>query len=264
MILDTIIEQKKIRVNEKKKIISIGNLYDQAYSISKNHKTNSFEEVLKKDKFTIIGEFKKASPSKGVIVEEFNINNIFQYYNKIGVDAFSILTEEDFFQGNDSYINEVKDMCNMPILRKDFIIDLYQIYETKILGADGILLIVSALKDKIGEFYNEAKKLNLAPLVEVHTREELELALRFGCEIIGINNRNLNTFNTTLDTTEELIKQIPNNHIVISESGIKTIGHLELIKSLGVNGVLVGEMFMRNMDNERFINEYKEFRYDRN
>ena len=148
----------------------------------------------------------------------------------------------------------------MPILRKDFILDPYQIYETKVLGASGILLIVNVLKEKLKVFYDESKKIGLEPLVEIHDRRELELALECGCEIIGVNNRNLKTFETTLKTTEELIKYIPKNRIVISESGIRGCDDLRIIKDMGVDGVLVGEMFMRNLNNDSFIKEYKAFK----
>lgn len=260
MILDKIVEKKKIRVEEMKKLISIDEMYMQANVINEKDKTNEFKEVLQADRLSIIGEFKKSSPSKGIIVPDFNINKIYDYYSEIEVDAFSILTEEDYFLGNNGYINTIRKKSKTPILRKDFIFDSYQIYETKVLGAQGILLIVAVLKDEIGKFYNEAKKLNLVPLVEVHTKDELDIALSLGCEVIGINNRDLKTFNTTLTTTENLIKHIPKNNIVISESGINTIEHLEFIKNLGVNGVLVGEMFMRNINNEEFIKDYRAFR----
>ena len=213
MILDDIIAKKKIRVDKRKKEIPIQELEKQALSKVKvereSNYENPFKSVLKKEGLSVIGEFKKASPSKGVIVENFNIKEILNYYTFLGIDAFSILTEEEFFLGCDEYLKEIRRISHTPILRKDFIIDFYQIYEAKVLGADGILLIVSVLGDSLGEFYKEAKRFDLEPLVEVHNEEELELALKYDCEIIGINNRNLKNFSVTLDTTKELINRVP-------------------------------------------------------
>lgn len=264
MILDDIIAKKKVRVDKRKKEIPIKELEKQALEKVKveresNH-MNPFKEALKKEGLSVIGEFKKASPSKGVIVENFNIKEILNYYTYLGVDAFSILTEEDFFFGCDEYLKEIKRISYIPILRKDFIVDFYQIYEAKVLGADGILLIVSVLGDSLGDFYKEAKRFDLEPLVEVHNKEELDLALKYDCEIIGINNRNLKNFEVTLDTTKELISSIPKDKVIVAESGIMSIEDLKMMQEFGVDGVLIGELFMRNMDNTNFKSKYKEFR----
>ena len=264
MILDDIIAKKKIRVDKRKKEIPIKELEKQALQKVKveresNYK-NPFKTALTKEGLSIIAEFKKASPSKGVIVEDFNVKEILNYYNYLGVDVFSILTEEDFFLGSDEYLKEIRRISHTPILRKDFIIDYYQIYEAKILGADAILLIVSVLGDTLGEFYHEAKRFNLEILVEVHNKEELDLALKYDCEIIGINNRNLKTFDVALDTTKELIKSIPKDKVIIAESGIMSIEDLKMIEEFGVDGALIGELFMRNIDNSEFKSKYKEFR----
>ena len=183
--------------------------------------------------------------------------DILSYYTCIGIRAFSILTEEDYFKGSDEYLKKIKKSSITPILRKDFIIDLYQIYEAKVLGADGILLIAAVLGESLGEFYDEAKRLNLQPLVEVHNKEELDLALKYDCDVIGINNRDLKTFNVSLDTTRELKSYVPEEKILVSESGIMSIDDLKLIKSYGVNGVLIGELFMRNIDNVDFKKQVK-------
>jgi len=264
LILDDIVAKKKIRVDKRKKEIPIKELEKQALGIVKvenesNYK-NPFKTALKKEGLSVIGEFKKASPSKGVIVEDFNIKEILNYYTYLGVDAFSILTEEDFFLGCDEYLKEIRRMSHTPILRKDFIIDFYQIYEAKTLGANGILLIASVLGETLGDFYKEAKKFNLELLVEIHNEDELNLALKYNCEIIGINNRDLKTFNVSLDTTKELIKKIPDDKVIIAESGIMSIEDLKMIQELGVNGVLIGELFMRNIDNTDFKSKYKDFR----
>lgn len=264
MILDEIVAKKKIRVGIRKEEIPITELKKQALEKVKveresNYK-NPFKPALKKNGLSVIGEFKKASPSKGVIVEDFNIKEILNYYTYLGIDVFSILTEEDYFLGCDEYLKEIRKSSPTPILRKDFIIDFYQIYEAKVLGANGILLIVSTLGEKLGEFYDEAKKFDLEPLVEVHNKEELEIALKFDCEIIGINNRNLKNFDVTLNTTKELIDSIPKNKVIVAESGIMSIEDMEMMQDFGADAVLVGELFMRNIDNAEFKAKFKEFK----
>lgn len=271
MILDKIVDKKKIKVEERKKQIPMDELRKRALNIVNNEKEfkgknyeNKFKKALLKDGLSVIGEFKKASPSKGIIVENFNVKEILNYYNFLGVDVFSILTEEDFFLGCDDYIREIRKLSETPVLRKDFIIDFYQIYEAKLLKADGILLIASVLQENLKEFYNEAKKFNLEPLVEVHNQDELNLALKYDCDIIGINNRDLKTFNVSLDTTKDLIKNIPRDKIIVTESGIMSIEDLKMIDSLGANAVLIGELFMRNIENKEFKEEYKIFRNQSN
>ncbi|WP_368246099.1 indole-3-glycerol phosphate synthase TrpC [Clostridium paraputrificum] len=258
MILDDLISMKKIRVLESKAVVPFEEVYNKAFTIKA--KERNFKDVLKGKDLSVIGEFKKASPSKGVILRDFNIEKVHEFYKELKIDAYSVLTERDLFLGEDNYIKQLQFNSTVPILRKDFILDPYQIYETRVLGASGILLIVSVLKEKLRVFYDESKKIGLEPLVEIHDRRELELALECGCEIIGVNNRNLKTFETTLKTTEELIKYIPKNRIVISESGIRGCDDLRIIKDMGVDGVLVGEMFMRNLNNDSFIKEYKAFK----
>jgi indole-3-glycerol phosphate synthase len=264
LILDDIVAKKKIRVEKRKKEIPIKELEKQALSKVKDERESNFKNpfkiALQKEGLSVIGEFKKASPSKGVIVEKFNIKEILNYYTYLGIDVFSILTEEDFFLGCDEYLKEIRKISHIPILRKDFVIDFYQIYEAKVLGANGILLIASILGDKLGDYYNEAKRFDLEPLVEVHNKEELDLALKYDCEIIGINNRDLKTFNVTLDTTKELIEYIPKDKIVVAESGIMSIEGLQMIKGYGAHGVLIGELFMRKIDDSEFKSKYKEFR----
>ncbi len=264
MILDDIVAKKKIRVDKRKQEIPIKELEKQALEKMRVEKEsnykNPFKIALKKEGLSVIGEFKKASPSKGVIVEDFNVKEILNYYNSLGVDAFSILTEEDFFLGKDEYLKEIRRISQTPIIRKDFIIDFYQIYEAKVIGANAILLIASVLGRTLGEFYKEAKRFNLEPLVEVHNKQELDLALKYDCEIIGINNRDLKTFSVNLDTTKELIKSIPKDKVIIAESGIMSIEDLKMIQEFGVDGVLIGELFMRNIDNAEFKSKYKEFK----
>ena len=264
MILDDIIEKKKVRVANRKQEIPIKELEKQALEKVKDEREanykNPFKTALKKDGLSVIGEFKKASPSKGVIVENFNIKEILNYYTYLGIDVFSILTEEDFFLGCDDYLKEIRKISYIPILRKDFIIDFYQIYEAKVLGANGILLIASVLGEKLGQFYKEAKRFDLEILVEVHNKEELDLALKYDCEIIGIDNRDLKTFKVTLDTTKELIRYIPKDKVVVAESGIMSIEDLQMIQEYGADAVLIGELFMRKIDDSEFKSQYREFR----
>lgn len=266
MILDDIVAKKKIRVEERKNQIPLEEIKKQALAkceLEREYNSelkNSFKEALAKPGLSVIGEFKKASPSKGVIVENFDIKEILHYYNNLGIDAFSILTEEDFFLGHDSYVKEISKVSQTPILRKDFVIDFYQIYEAKVLGASGILFIAAVLGKRLGEFYEEAKKFNLQPLVETHNEEELDLALKYNCDVIGINNRNLKNFNVSLDTTKMLIDKVPDDKIVVAESGMMSINDLKRMKNFGADAVLVGEMFMRNIDNKEFKEDFRNFK----
>lgn len=263
MILDDIVVKKKKRIEDRKKIISIEEMRNKALKLLDDNYEKNFKKALKRSGLSVIAEYKKASPSKGIIVKDFDVNKIIEIYESLDINAYSILTEEDFFKGSDENLKKVKKITKRPILRKDFVIDFYQIYEAKVLGASGILLIVAELKDRLKEFYDECIKFQLEPLIEVHNKEELEIALSCGGEIIGINNRNLKTFVTTLDTTKELINMVPKDKVIVSESGMHSIDDLRMIKSYGADAVLVGEMFMRNLDNEEFKKEYKKFKGDK-
>lgn len=265
MILDEIVSKKMERVEKRKGKLSLGYMRGRAYEIAAKERTEiteSFLDVLKNRSFSIIGEFKKASPSKGIINKDFSVNKIAEIYKKAKVTAFSIITEEDYFFGHDKYVKEVIEIYDKQVLRKDFVADIYQVYETKVLGATGILLIVAVLKDRLQEFYNEALNVFLTPLVEVHNEEELEIALNFGCRVIGINNRDLKTFKVNIKTTERLIKNIPRDRIIISESGISSMEDIKYLKSLGVNALLIGELFMKNLNNEEFFNDISKLMED--
>jgi indole-3-glycerol phosphate synthase len=194
----------------------------------------------------VIAEIKKASPSKGVMRENFQPAEIAVSYEKGGACCLSVLTDIDFFQGNDAYLQQARQACSLPVLRKDFIIDPYQVYEARAIGADCILLIVAALGDaQLNELANLALHLGLDVLVEVHDAEELARALPLNLPLIGINNRNLRTFDTSLDTTLSLLPQIPENRIVVTESGIHTPADVARMRSHHVNAFLVGEAFMK-------------------
>lgn len=197
----------------------------------------------------VIAEIKKASPSKGVIRADFRPPEIAQSYARFGAACLSVLTDKVYFQGSPTYLMQSRAACELPVLRKDFIISAYQIYEARAMGADCILLIVAALDlDTMQELERLALALGMAVLVEVHDAEELRKALTLSTPLIGINNRNLHTFETSLLTTLHLLPQIPKDRIVISESGILTPGDVSVLRAHEVHAFLVGEAFMRAPD----------------
>ncbi len=194
----------------------------------------------------IISEIKKASPSKGIIRHDFNVVEIAKSYAEHGATCLSVLTDEYYFQGSDDYLSQAKSVCALPVLRKEFIIDSYQVYESRVVGADAVLLIVAALCDTvILELAMLAQDLGLDVLVEVHNQQELERALMLPCPLIGVNNRNLRTFETCLNTTIDLLAQIPDDRIVVTESGIHSVADVALMRKHKVHTFLVGEAFMR-------------------
>ena len=254
MILDKIVDQKKIDLEEFKKTNTLEEIKEKALKCGNRA---SFKEALKKDGLSIIGELKKASPSKGVIVQDFRPMELLKEYGKIA-DAVSVLTEEKFFLGSPEYLREAAKNTDLPLLRKDFIVDEIQIYEAKILGASAILLICAILSvDELKKYLDIAKSLDLDVLVESHDKEELEKALEAGAEIIGINNRNLSTFDLTIDTTLNLLPFIPEGKVIVSESGFHTAEDILKIKGTRVDAILVGESFMRTDD---IVEKAKEFR----
>lgn len=197
----------------------------------------------------IIAEIKKASPSKGVLRADFRPAEIARDYAQNGASCLSVLTDAHFFQGADAHLQEARAACSLPVLRKDFIIDPYQVYEARCLGADCILLIVAVLGDaQLRELALLAGELGMDVLVEVHTADELERALPLETPLIGVNNRNLRTFETRLDTTLQLLPMIPRDRTVVTESGILAPGDVALMRENGVNAFLVGEAFMRAAD----------------
>jgi len=208
--------------------------------------TEAIRQCIKTGKAAVIAEIKKASPSKGIIREQFHPAQIARSYEAGGATCLSVLTDQDFFQGADEYLQQARAACSLPVLRKDFIIDPYQIHESRSLGADCILLIVAALSNaQLAEFSELAHQLGMDVLVEVHNREELERALALDITLLGINNRNLRNFETSLQTTLELLPLIPPQHIVVTESAIHTPDDVALMRDNGVHAFLVGEAFMR-------------------
>ena len=200
-------------------------------------------------KAAVIAEIKKASPSKGVIRADFKPAEIAASYEQGGAACLSVLTDEQYFQGSAEYLKQARAACNLPVLRKDFMIDAYQVYEARAMGADCILLIAAALDlAKMRELESIAHMLGMAVLVEVHNGQELDLALQLETPLLGINNRNLRTFDVTLDTTLELLSRIPQGKIVVTESGIFTSDDVALMRKNNVHTFLVGEAFMRQDD----------------
>jgi indole-3-glycerol phosphate synthase len=197
----------------------------------------------------VIAEVKKASPSKGVLRPEFDPAQIARSYEAGGAACLSVLTDADYFQGSDVYLREARAACTLPVLRKDFIVDAYQVWEARALGADCILLIAACLDDEqLGRFDHLARLIGLDVLIEVHDRAELERALATGNRLVGINNRDLRSFEVSLDTTIGLLPHVPSDRIVVTESGILTPADVALIRRHGVHAFLVGEAFKRAPD----------------
>ncbi len=204
---------------------------------------------IAKGRPAVIAEIKKASPSKGVLREDFIPADIAQSYAEFGAACLSVLTDAQFFQGCADFLKQARASCQLPVLRKDFMIDAYQIYESRAMGADCVLLIAACLDDaQMAEFEAIARSLDMAVLVEVHDRAELQRALRLKTPLMGINNRNLNTFEVTLDTTLSMIGDVPKDRILVTESGILNRDDALRMGSAGVNAFLVGEAFMRAPD----------------
>ena len=202
---------------------------------------------MSKKELSFICEVKKASPSKSIISEDFPYIEIAENYEKYGADAVSVLTEPEFFKGDNRYLTEISEKIKLPLLRKDFIIDEYQIYEAKVIGASAVLLICSILNEKrLSEYLKLAHSLGLSALVEVHNEDEVQKALASGAEIIGVNNRNLNDFSVDLKTSEKLRKHIPDDKIFVSESGIHKAEDIKAVREYGADAVLIGEAFMKS------------------
>jgi indole-3-glycerol phosphate synthase len=246
MILNEILAARKSRLKGEMTRISIEGWKQRMKGRVVQNPRRFFNAIKRKDELSIIAEVKKASPSKGILCESFNPVNIARQYCESNVQAISVLTEQDYFYGSNDYLLRIRQAFPVPVLRKDFIIDLWQIYESAYLGADAVLLIAALLDGAdLKKFQAVAGILGIQCLVEVHDRNDLEKALESGASIIGINNRDLKTFNVDIKTTERLLNFIPHDRAVVSESGIKTAQDYQYLKSLGVDAVLIGEAFMK-------------------
>ena len=246
-ILKKILTRKAVEIAERSRTISLGSLQQQveATEIPRGF-IHALQQRTSAGKAAVIAEIKKASPSRGVLREDFNPAQIAASYEKGGAACLSVLTDIDFFQGSDAYLREARAACSLPVLRKDFFLDPYQVYEARVLGADCILLIVAALDDAmLLELLLLAEQLGMDALVEVHDAAELERALALPARLIGINNRDLRTFETSLETTLGFLEQMPDDRIVVTESGIHTAADVALMRSNGVDVFLVGEAFMK-------------------
>ncbi len=249
-ILEEILAHKAAEVAQRKVVLSEAELQTKMFS---QPDTRGFlaniENKLSKNQPSVIAEIKKASPSKGIIRADFHPAELALSYQLGGATCLSVLTDEHYFQGHDQFLQEVRTAVKLPIIRKDFIVDTYQIYESRLLGADAILLIAAALSDStLAEFYELAMSLNMDVLVEVHNEIELQAALALGAHLIGVNNRNLKTFVTDLDTSVRLRALIPDNIVMVAESGIGTAEDIKYLRNNGVNVFLIGESLMRKPD----------------
>ncbi|MGV6817911.1 MAG: indole-3-glycerol phosphate synthase TrpC [Thiotrichales bacterium] len=246
-ILIKILDRKQVEVSERRAGVPLTELRAQAENAPASRGfLNAIEAKLAHGDPAVIAEIKRASPSKGLIRPDFEPASIAASYEQAGAACLSVLTDIDFFQGADSYLQQAREASALPALRKDFTIDAYQIYEARALGADCILLIVAALDDDQLKAYSQlAQELGMDALIEVHDQAELERALICPSRLIGINNRNLRTFETTLDTTLSLLGQVPDDRLLVTESGIHTREDVMRMRENGVNTFLVGEAFMR-------------------
>lgn len=253
--LKEIVAKKKEKILLAKQALPLEALQAKAGALPP---TRPFIDAIDKERtISLIAEIKKASPSAGIIRQEFNLQEIAQAYQEAGVSAISVLTEEDYFGGNISYLSEVKGLVQVPILRKDFILEPYQVYESRFFGADAVLLIADLLtQETLSELIALASGLGLACLIEVHTEKELKKVLKLKTvNLIGINNRSLHTLEVDFKATEKLFPLIPKDKVVVVESGIKSYQDVLFLKILGVAAVLIGQAFMEAADIKRKVAE---------
>ena len=255
-ILDEIAEYARERVKKQKEIKSLDEVKVKVLSLPK--KDFAFEKALKKDGISFICECKKASPSKGIIAEDFPYLDIALSYEKAGADAISVLTEPKWFLGRDEYLSEIASQVSIPCLRKDFVVDEYMIYEAAVLGASAVLLICSILSvSEIKRYICICDELGLSALVEAHDEAEVKMAIEAGARIIGVNNRNLKDFSVDTENSKRLRALIPNDILFVSESGVKGPEDIKAIKDMGADAALVGETLMRAADKSQKLKELK-------
>ncbi|MCR4591246.1 MAG: indole-3-glycerol phosphate synthase TrpC [Lachnospiraceae bacterium] len=255
-ILNTIAEYTKTRIAAEKEKEDLNSIRSRALELPKGD--FAFEAALKKDGLSFICECKKASPSKGVIAEDFRPLEIAEEYEKAGADAISVLTEPKWFMGDNSYLSGIAERVSIPLLRKDFTVDEYMLYEAKLYSASAVLLIVSILsEEQIREYLQIADELGLSALVEIHDEAEADTALRAGARIIGVNNRNLKDFSVDTDNSRRLRNMIPDDILFVSESGVKDPEDVKKLIAMGADAVLIGETMMRAGDKEKMLRRLK-------
>ena len=257
VMLDEIVEKTKLRIDEEKKIKSLDDL--KAEVLSKEIEMDfPFKKALSEPDISIIAEVKRASPSKGLIAEDFDYVKIAKEYEEAGASAISVLTEPYFFLGSDDYLSDIAQNVSIPILRKDLVIDEYMIWQAKALGASAILLIVSILDTvQLKKYLDLAHDLGLSAIVETHDASEISTAMIVGAEIIGVNNRNLNDFTVDIENSINLRRCVSGDVVFISESGIKTKEDVTRLKENNVDAVLIGETLMKSDDKKSMISELK-------
>ena len=257
MILETIAHANVKRYNDIQAQIPLETVRKQALSL-KSDTSFPFEQALKKDGMSFICEVKKASPSKGIIAEDFPYVEIAKDYERSGASAISVLTEPQWFKGENAYLEEISKNVSIPLLRKDFTVCEYQIYEAKLIGASAVLLICSLLDtETIRAWIKICDTLGLSALVEAHTEEEVKSAVSAGARIIGVNNRNLRDFTVDITNSVRLRNLVPSEILFVAESGIKTRADVAELENAGVNGVLIGETLMRSRDKKAILDELK-------
>lgn len=255
-ILDRLADHARERVEEAKRRKSLTEIRQRASDMPKGN--FAFENALKKSDIAFICECKKASPSKGLIAPEFPYLQIAREYEAAGADAVSVLTEPKWFLGSDAYLKEIVETVSIPCLRKDFTVDEYMIYEAKLLGASAVLLICSILsEEQIKEYIGICDGLGLSALVEAHDGEEVEMALRAGARMIGVNNRNLKDFSVDTENSRRLRQMIPPEILFVSESGVGCAEDVSSLRGIGADAVLIGETLMRAADKEAKLRELK-------
>ena len=257
MILDEIAERTRQRVAEEKSAVPLSEMKNRALAIDANTGF-PFKKALGGDDISFICEVKRASPSKGMIAEDFPYLEIARDYESAGASAISCLTEPFWFKGKDEYLTEIARAVNIPVLRKDFTVDEYMIYQAKTLGASAVLLICSILsKEQLAEYLEIAHSLGLSALVEAHDENEVRTALSVGAGIIGVNNRDLRTFTVDIHNSARLRKLVPPEVLFVSESGIRTAADVAALRDNGTNAVLIGETLMRSPDKKAALAELR-------
>ena len=257
MILDQIAEKTRKRIAEAKKAVPLAEIKAKAEALPADTGF-PFEKALRARGISFICEVKKASPSKGIIAEDFPYLSIAKDYEAAGAAAISVLTEPYYFRGSDGYLREIAQSVNIPVLRKDFTVDSYMIYEAKLLGASAVLLICALLDEQtLKEYIGIARSLGLSALVEAHDQTEIEAALNAGARVIGVNNRNLKDFTVDINNSIRLRSLVPSDIIFISESGIKTAEDIANLRKNGTDAVLIGETLMKSPDKKLMLDSLR-------